>query len=627
MDGRWRIQLFDGLQAQRGDRVVTRFRSQRTAALLAYLAFFHQRAHPRQVLIELLWPQWDAELGRHNLSVALSSLREQLETPEPSPAVIRADRFAVGLNAEAITTDVAEFEAALAGAATAGPADRVSLLEQAIERHGRSLLPGFYEDWILPEQQRLDEQLHQALRELSAHWAEAGDLDRAISLARRAVATDPLREEAQRELMRLLAAAGQSGVALRQYRELEQRLRQELNAAPDPATRALVESLQSGNHGAGTPSVAAPQPQEAPVVTAPAPGKSAARALDSSPERGSARETEPVGGAVPLGSRFYVVRPADGKLAAAIGRRDSIILINGPRQVGKTSLLARGLQQGRQDGMRVALTDLDRLNAAHLESADALLLALAHSLADRLDLPSSPAAMWEPQRGANPNFERYMRREVLGTVSTPLLWALDEVDRLFTCSFGGEIFGLFRSWHNERALEPDSPWSRLTLAIGYATEAHLFISDLNKSPFNVGTRLTLEDFTLPQVADLNRRYGSPLRGPGEIERFYRLVGGHPHLVRGGLYEMTTSDLDLAAIEAQAGRDDGIFGGHLQRMQDALSRDPELSEVVRGMLAGSPCLTARSFSRLRSAGLVTGDSEEEARPRCELYAHYLSRHLL
>ena len=34
-------------------------------------------------------------------------------------------------------------------------------------------------------------------------------------------------------------------------------------------------------------------------------------------------------------------------------------------------------------------------------------------------------------RGANPNFERYMRREVLGSVSTPLVWALDEIDRLF----------------------------------------------------------------------------------------------------------------------------------------------------------------------------------------------------
>src|SRR5207249_268697 len=52
---------------------------------------------------------------------------------------------------------------------------------------------------------------------------------------------------------------------------------------------------------------------------------------------------EPVGGAVPLGSRFYVVRPADQEFREAIARRDSVVLVKGARQVGKTSLLARGL--------------------------------------------------------------------------------------------------------------------------------------------------------------------------------------------------------------------------------------------------------------------------------------------
>src|SRR5205823_8866382 len=131
--------------------------------------------------------------------------------------------------------------------------------------------------------------------------------------------------------------------------------------------------------------------------------------------------------------------------------------------------------------------------------------------------------------------------------------------------------GLFRAWHNERALEPNSPWSRLTLAIGYATEAHLFITDLNKSPFNVGTRLSLDDFTPQQVADLNQRYGSPLRGTAETDRFYELVGGHPYLVRGGLYELASHDIDLATLEAHASRDEGIFGGHLQRLLKGLSR--------------------------------------------------------
>src|SRR5207302_5591608 len=135
--------------------------------------------------------------------------------------------------------------------------------------------------------------------------------------------------------------------------------------------------------------------------------------------------------------------------------------------------------------------------------------------------------VWNPRRGWNVNFERLLLREFLGPHVAPLVWGLDEVDRLFSCPFSNVVFGLFRSWHNERALNPEGPWRRLTLAIAYATEAHLFITDVNQSPFNVGTRLTLEDFTFEQVADLNDRYGAPLRDAAELARFVRLVGGHP----------------------------------------------------------------------------------------------------
>src|SRR5690242_11938874 len=85
---------------------------------------------------------------------------------------------------------------------------------------------------------------------------------------------------------------------------------------------------------------------------------------------------EPVCGAMPLDSRFYIVRQTDEQFRAAIGRRDSIVLIKGARQVGKSSLLARGLQQAREAGSRVVLTDLQMLNEADLASVETLFLTL-----------------------------------------------------------------------------------------------------------------------------------------------------------------------------------------------------------------------------------------------------------
>ncbi len=336
---------------------------------------------------------------------------------------------------------------------------------------------------------------------------------------------------------------------------------------------------------------------------------------------------EQPGGAVPLKSQFYVVRPTDEEFQAAIARRDSIVLVKGARQMGKTSLLARGLQQARASGARVVLTDLQTLNATHLASVEAFFLALAETIAEQLDLDFDPAQHWKAQSGPSMNFARFLRRAVLGQVSEHLLWGLDEVDRLFTCPFGSEVFGLFRSWHNARSLDPAAPWHRLTLAIAYATEAHLFITDVNQSPFNVGTRLALADFTPAQVAELNQRYGAPLRTPEELAHFVQLVGGQPYLVRHGLHELVASRLSFAEFAARVSRDEGMFGDHLRRMLMLLAQDAGLVETVRAILQNQPVTAQENFYRLRSAGVMSGETVQEARPRCQLYAHYLRKHLL
>src|SRR5208337_1068517 len=76
------------------------------------------------------------------------------------------------------------------------------------------------------------------------------------------------------------------------------------------------------------------------------------------PKTGPARPAalEALGGAVPLDSEFYITRPADGDLKSAICKRDSIVLIKGARQMGKTSLLARGMQIAREQGHIAAAT-------------------------------------------------------------------------------------------------------------------------------------------------------------------------------------------------------------------------------------------------------------------------------
>jgi DNA-binding winged helix-turn-helix (wHTH) protein len=70
----------------------------------------------------------------------------------------------------------------------------------------------------------------------------------------------------------------------------------------------------------------------------------------------------PVSGAVALDSRFYIERRTDAEFLAALKRQDSLVLVKGARQVGKTSLLARGLQQARRSEAKIIVTDFQNLS-------------------------------------------------------------------------------------------------------------------------------------------------------------------------------------------------------------------------------------------------------------------------
>ena len=339
------------------------------------------------------------------------------------------------------------------------------------------------------------------------------------------------------------------------------------------------------------------------------------------------RALEAPGGAMPLDSSYYIERPTDADCHHAIDHGVSFVLLEGARQMGKTSLLSRGLQQARESGARVACVDLQAFSASDLVSAEAFFITLGTALANQLDLDVFPEDVWRPKSGANENFSRYLRREVLGKIRGRLVWGLDELDRLFSCSFCSEVCGLFRSWHNARASDPDGPWRNLTQILCYATEAHLLIPDLNQSPFNVGVRIPLQDFTDSELEQLNGLHGNVLRDAREVVRFQSLLGGQPYLVRRGLHEMAARRLSLADLVAVADQEEGPFSDHLKRFLVLISRTPEVLQAVRLALKGQKILDEKMFNRLRSAGLLRGPNPGSARFRCDIYQSYLQRHLL
>ena len=240
----WRIELFGGVRATCGDRVVSRFRSGKSGSLLGYLARYPGRMHSRECLAEMFWPGAEAGRGRASLSTAVWGLRQIFgPTPNGSPELLMTSRESVGFANGALASDVSEFTALLANLQTPS-GRRPGAMEKAVELYAGEFMAGYYEDWVFPEQSYFASQFRVVLAELIATLERKGAIERAIGYAARAIELGPLREEDHRRLIELHIRAGDSEQARRQYARLQRILARELGTKPSAATGELVAGLR-----------------------------------------------------------------------------------------------------------------------------------------------------------------------------------------------------------------------------------------------------------------------------------------------------------------------------------------------------------------------------------------------
>jgi predicted ATPase/DNA-binding SARP family transcriptional activator len=203
--------------------------------LLALLALRHGSPLQRSWLAATLWPDSSETRAFARLRESLKDLRRALG-PE-GRRLHSPSRHTLALDLMGTDVDLLGFDAAI------GRRDPRAL-DQAIVLYRAPLLEGCAEEWAFPEREARQQAYLAALETLAVQALEGGDPSGAERHLRRAVAVDPLRESAQRELMRVLAADGNHAAATRVYQELRVRLHRELHAEPDPETSALFEEIR-----------------------------------------------------------------------------------------------------------------------------------------------------------------------------------------------------------------------------------------------------------------------------------------------------------------------------------------------------------------------------------------------
>lgn len=258
MMARLSIQLLGAFRVQRDGKPVTGFQTNKTRALLAYLAVEAQRSHQRAHLAGMLWPEWPEAQARTYLRQALATLQRILDgSGAPTPFLLTT-RDTIQFNPESdVWLDVAIVNQALASlprlAAHPISQETIAQLAEAVALYGGGLLAEFFldgcsafEEWQLLTRERLQRQVVEALG-LLIQWHEAqGDLAQATRYAWQRVELEPLLEEGHQQLLRLLARCGESNAALAHYERYCRLLQEELAAAPSAATATLAAQIRTG---------------------------------------------------------------------------------------------------------------------------------------------------------------------------------------------------------------------------------------------------------------------------------------------------------------------------------------------------------------------------------------------
>jgi len=325
-------------------------------------------------------------------------------------------------------------------------------------------------------------------------------------------------------------------------------------------------------------------------------------------------------GQVELASAFYVERPGiDQRCYEAIAKPGSLIRIKAPRQMGKTSLMARILHRAAALGYATVPLSFQLADSKVFTDLDQFLQWFCAIVGLELQLPDRLANYWNGIFGSKVNCRSYFERYLLANTANPLALALDEVDRVFQYpELAADFLGLLRAWHEEA--KNREIWRKLRLVVVHSTEVYVPM-DINQSPFNVGLPIELPEFQSEQVQELAERHGLAW-GAIQVEQLMGMVGGHPYLVRLALYHISRQETTLVQLLTTAPTDAGLYGDHLRRHLWNLERHLELAAALKKVVTTDSPVQLESMQgfKLHSMGLVQLQGNEVT-PRCNLYRQY------
>ena len=236
---------------------------------------------------------------------------------------------------------------------------------------------------------------------------------------------------------------------------------------------------------------------------------------------------------------------------------------------------------------------------------------------------------WDEDLGFKVSCTTYLQGYILGQLDSPLVVALDEVNRLFSFpEVAQEFLPLLRFWHEEA--NNVRVWQKYRSIVTHSTEIYIPLS-LNQSPFNVGLSIRLNKFDWQQTQELSERYGLDRCDPPipleKLKSLHQIVGGHPYLLNLAFCYLITQENDLEKLLKEATTETGIYRDHLRGHLIFLQQYPELSKAYKKVILSEEPIILNSIAayRLESVGLVSLQGNN-ATTMCDLHRVYFRERL-
>lgn len=255
-----RLNLLGSAWIGQNDIIVKGIESDKTRALLIYVVVESNRAHSRQALAALFWPDTDERTALQNLRQAIYNVRQAIGDQSAGQPHLLPTRQSIQFNLfSPHEVDVVTFSSCL-DAVQRHPHTQIgacpacaSLLKRAVELYLGDFLEGFslpdcdeFESWLQGYREHLRAQALQALAQLASYHAYHRDYELAERYYRRQVEIAPWHEEAHRGIMTMLALRGQTAAAIHHYSVLQAAVAEAYETDPLPESDALLNRIRQG---------------------------------------------------------------------------------------------------------------------------------------------------------------------------------------------------------------------------------------------------------------------------------------------------------------------------------------------------------------------------------------------